>query len=477
MDDFRTNMRNKLFHISTSIFLIVSIVFSFIQYLNTPLYGDIQGSVSPEKNVQEIFNDPFGIQTIINGEKHQNPNRFFAQYFFTKYFQKVPCLMQNFVSPINSVYLASAVIKSIIQILFIYLLAVFISSEYNPLKTNFLLSAVIIAPLFQVYGYWSRMGIIDQSIAYTFFYAVPLIAMMVFLFPIIQTIFFDRNFYKIYYFLLFPFVVVLPFSGPLIPAVLILLTFFILISEGLKGKRMGIRKIFLSFHPVVYILLMPVCLMSLYSLVLGFYDTNFQSLAIPLIERFKRLPAGIYSQIFHSLGFPLLLIIIAANIYILHKKKFSDTRRFAAFIKWIGVFTLFYILLLPFGGYRPYRPNIIRYDTFMPVTVLLMIFFGMTTYYLILNLHGKPKMRYEILIIVVLLIYVGSDYKGIGKNRCERAAFEKMANSQDSIVSIPKNCFVMSWDNNFDYRQSEKKAEVIHFWGITNQKKLFFNEQ
>ena len=146
-------------------------------------------------------------------------------------------------------------------------------------------------------------------------------------------------------------------------------------------------------------------------------------------------------------------------------------------LKWIGIFALVYILLLPFGGYRPYRPYIVRYDTFMPVNVSLIFFFGITTFLLLKNLTGNLKKRYSFLIVVVILTFTFSDYKGIGKNKCERAAFEKMATSDEDIISIPKDCFVMSWQNNFDYKQSEKRAETIHFWNITNRKILFYNEQ
>lgn len=40
--------------------------------------------------------------------------------------------------------------------------------------------------------------------------------------------------------------------------------------------------------------------------------------------------------------------------------------------KWIGVFSLFYILLLPLGGYRDYRPNVLRHDTILPITLSLI---------------------------------------------------------------------------------------------------------
>jgi hypothetical protein len=73
-------------------------------------------------------------------------------------------------------------------------------------------------------------------------------------------------------------------------------------------------------------------------------------------------------------------------------------------------------------------------------------------------------------------VFTFADMKGIGRNHCERAAFEKMARSDDSIIAIPKDCYVLDWANQFDYKQTENKAELIHYWGITPEKKLFYNE-
>ena len=68
------------------------------------------------------------------------------------------------------------------------------------------------------------------------------------------------------------------------------------------------------------------------------------------------------------------------------------------------------------------------------------------------------------------------DLDGIGENRCERNAFNKMAESTDNIVAIPKDCFVLDWHNVFNYRLTENKAELIHYWNITDKTKLFYNE-
>lgn len=163
-------MQNKpVFKTLLLVFIFADLTFSFFQYYNSPLYGDTDSHILPDNNIQKTIDDPFGINAIVSGEKHANPNRFFVHYSYMTYFQKVPLLLQTIIDPISSVYLAAAIIKLIIQALFVYVLASFISKTHSILKLNFLIAATLILPLFQVYGYWSRLGINDQSIAYTFF--------------------------------------------------------------------------------------------------------------------------------------------------------------------------------------------------------------------------------------------------------------------------------------------------------------------
>jgi hypothetical protein len=56
-------------------------------------------------------------------------------------------------------------------------------------------------------------------------------------------------------------------------------------------------------------------------------------------------------------------------------------------------------------------------------------------------------------------------------------ALKKMADSKEKIIELPKDCFVLGWENKFDYAQTEKEAELIYFWKITNEKKLYYNKQ
>src|SRR6056297_2947333 len=103
--------KNGLVLILLGIFLTADFTFSFIQYYNTPLFGDLAGHILPDKVIQPVFDDPFGFQLLLTGETHSNPNRFFVHWALAEYFQHVPLWLQKWVTSVNSVYLASAIAK------------------------------------------------------------------------------------------------------------------------------------------------------------------------------------------------------------------------------------------------------------------------------------------------------------------------------------------------------------------------------
>jgi hypothetical protein len=458
--------------------IVADLVFSFFQYYGTPLFGDIESGVLPDKYVQQIIDDPFGFRMLKTGEKHVNPNRFFSHVMFMEYFRHMPIWLQKFSNPISSVYLSAAFIKIVIQILFILMIAGFVSKTGKIFSEKFLLSAILITPLFQSYGFWSRMGINDKSIAYTFFYAVPLIFLMLFLFLVFHSLQPKNKFSWRKFLYLSPFIIVLPFSGPLVPGVILIVTLLAVIQFIIKNHHniIGTSSFFRTFPILFYLILLPICLLSIYSLFLGLFDLNYSNETLSLGERFLRLPAGLYSQVFHSLGFPLMLITILVNYFILKKFQTEESKKLIQILLWITIFSLLYILLLPFGGYRPYRENIIRYDTFMPVNTALFYYFTASGYFIIKYLEGKKREKYVLLIAIVLLIFSIADIKGLNKNKCEKAALQKMSKTNEKIVALPNNCYVLSWENIYDYQQSENKAELIFLWRITSEKKLFYNE-
>ncbi len=63
-DFFKSLTKTRLLLIFAGIFLIGDFTFSFIQYYNTPLFGDLAGHVIPDNVIQPVFGDPFGFNML-----------------------------------------------------------------------------------------------------------------------------------------------------------------------------------------------------------------------------------------------------------------------------------------------------------------------------------------------------------------------------------------------------------------------------
>ncbi|MEI6062843.1 MAG: hypothetical protein WCR72_19220, partial [Bacteroidota bacterium] len=208
------------------VFLLSDLAFSFYQHYHMPLYGDVAEIVIPDqvKGYYHVLHDPLGLDVLIRNETYANPNRYFAHWSASQYFLHMPLLLQKFVSPIDSIYLSVALAKIIIQLLVLYLLAVFVSGTGNILKPDFLLAAALMTFLFQTSGYNRYMGIIDPSVIYSFFYALPLGLLLLFFLP-----FFRRIYYSHHnkpgiaaWIALALFIPVLCLNGPLVPGVVLI---------------------------------------------------------------------------------------------------------------------------------------------------------------------------------------------------------------------------------------------------------------
>lgn len=479
--------RPKLLIFILAVLFLGDLTYSFFQYYYIPLDGDISAGVVPSSFVQDLLDDPFGFHILSTGEKHVNPNRFFAHFFFKEYMQNVPIFLQKLTDPITSVYLSCALIKTMIHFFVIFILSALISGTKNILDKKFLICAALIIPLIQANGYWEHMGINDHSITYTFFYALPVVLLMLYLMTLYQFVY--RNEVPktgiLKSVLLLFFAVILPLSGPLIPALVLIISaltgiHYLQNPDG-KGNLLSFSNLISTLRRIpfpVYLLLVPACLVSLYSLFLGRFDLNYGSETIPIAERYLKLPLGVYYQISQSLGVPLLLVIIGINYYLIKKQfNYAEGQKIIGSLKWIGIFSVIYLLLLPLGGYRPYRPNILRYDTFMPITIALLYFYGKSSFFLLQNLKLRFRTNYQIGLFVLFAIFVNSDHLETEEYHCERKALDFLINSPDEITILPGDCNIMSWADPFtDPKRSELNAEILQLWGITKEKKLYYQD-
>lgn len=467
-------MSKRIIYCLLLFFLLADVGYTFYQHLQIPLDGDISGGVIPTAVTNQIFEDPFGLKVIRDNAVYPNPNRFFAHRTFSGYFLHAPFLFQKYVSPIESIYVSAAFAKILIQVLMTLLLAYLITGIRNIFDIRCIIAMALITPLFQTNGYGSYMGIIDHSITYTFFYALPCSVLLLFYLPFVKTFFYENEAPGILLkCCLAGLAVILPFSGPLIPGIL-LIAAVLYFASLLKNKTMPssdeIKKS-RSFFSFLFIL---AGLLSAYSLYLGTHNSIFTGESLSLSERYKKLPEGVYYLLTQKIGFPVLLGMLIFNFYLVRKHfPGAEGKKIISLFKWAGLFAILYILLLPMGGYKSYRPYILRYDTFLPVTILLFFLYGISSYFLIKNFNRK---WYLLPVLALSAIFTFADKPEPGKNTCEKNALTILSLSDENPVLLPNDCTVMSWKKISDPHNSEQNAQLLNFWGITKSMKLYYQK-
>lgn len=474
------------------LFILADTTYSFVQHLNVALDGDMAFIIVPAEWYRPVLSDPLGLGVLLRNEVYAAPNRFFAHWFMSAYFKAVPLALQAFLPPIESVYMACALLKIAVQLFLMAMLASYIRPA-GPERSGgwraWLLAAVLVVPLFHASGYNMQMGIIDKSVGYTVFYALPLGLLLVFLLPFYRAAFSGQplRLNMLQHVALVLLAVVLALGGPLVPAVVLLLCPGVLLYQGWQHwQRAAAGPVALRLRAVVAGIPRPqlfhfaiISLLCLYSLYIGLNNLeNLTGESISVAERYGRLPQGLYSQLTVKVGIPLLLVLVGINTVLLRRQPSSPaTVRLLRIVRALGLFAVVYLLLLPLGGYRPYRPHIIRRDTFLPVLLGLVYVYGLTTYYLLGTLRGKPWQRFAFGLAAFLLYMTLADKPIRGENACEKAALQQLANSWEKTVRLEgTDCTVMGWNKITNPTDSEQNAELIHYWGITHEKRLYYQQ-
>jgi hypothetical protein len=477
-------MNKRYIYYFLLLLLFSDIIFSFTQHYSMPLDGDMADGIIPNEDVNLILKDPFGISVIIKNTIYSNPNRFFAHWSFFNYFNYVPIWLQNFTNPIESVYLACAIAKIFIQVSIMTLLALYITGKQKIFDVEFLTVAILITPLFQINGYRSNMGIIDPSITYTFFYALPCTLLLLFYLPfysdsVNHTSLLNKKRIKLLLFLLG---IIIVFNGALDPGVILIITLLFVLNCYFKtavnltfGKKNQAFLISSMTHLLFFIF---ISILSLYALYIGKNNAIFLGETISIGERYSRIPIGIYNIATQNIGYQMLFFFIGMNLVILYRNYYdSETKQTLRMFGWIGLFAIIYILLLPLGGYKGYRPNILRYDTIMPITIGFIFIYAKSSYQLLKYLKGKFKIIYIISLIIFLCKLTIADKPEINNNDHEKLALEKISKSNKKVVFIEDNCTIISWEKIADPRKSASIGQLLKRWKITSDNKEFYQNE
>ena len=479
-------MTKKLLLISIAAMMIADLCLSFVQHTNMPLDGDIAEAVVPAEHFKPLFENPFGFDVFFKDKSYPNPNRFFSYYSFRGYLSEMPLFLQNFTDPISSVYLACGIFKTLLQLFMIMLLATAVSGTARLHTAKFLWAAFLVTPFFQTHGFNRFMGIIDWSVSYTFNYAFSIMLLMLVLIPFILENYFGRRPLHIllYLFIWIPLAIAACLSGPLNPGISMILGFLVflryfIIGLMAKDELTFFQRLFALIRKMpssYYRYLIPLGLLSFYSFILGQHNSNNNIYPYSLSDLYSRLPYGIFHVMIKKLAFPVLLSVILLNIYLI-KRYFNnqEAKKILTVFAWAGIFIIFYLLLLPLGGYRDYRPWVVRYDTLIPVTLSLIYIFAISTLFLASQISGKWRYVYIPLIATVLFAFSVSDKTRNGLENCERNEIKRIAESEEDYVGINPYCTVLSWDPIYDPAWSDMNCKLLMKWGIIQKKKFYYN--
>lgn len=472
------------------LFVLADLGCSFFQSYQYPLEGDLPVIVLPAYECEQVLKDPFGWAVLTRDEVYIAPNRFFAHAAMVGYFKSVPFWFQRFVEPISSVYAACALFAMCVQALLLYTLGVYITGTYRLNNYRLWLAAALLTPLFQGAGYNDQMGIIDHSITYTFFYAFPMTLLLLLLLPFYRAAYSGHPLQLSWprQLALLLLMVVLAFNGAIITGAVAVLFFGIGLHwvirqwQTLGSDRLNVRAWLTRVQQVPQqplVLLGIFTALCLYSLYIGRNEAESLTATLPLWKRYLRIPAGIFWQL-RKLGLPVLLGAILLNAQLIRRylPATAESRRLLRILQWLGLFALIYILLLPLGGYRNYRPNIIRRDSIIPVILSLMYFYGLSTYYLLHHLPAQWRRYYVGGVLAVSAIYLNADKLWIKENnKCERQALATLAASPNSVVQLDNSCTVMAWTPIKTPEASGYQAQLLHYWGITDTVKLYYQKE
>ena len=128
------------------------------------------------------------------------------------------------------------------------------------------------------------------------------------------------------------------------------------------------------------------------------------------------------------------------------------------------------------GGYRIYRPLIIRYDTIIPLSISYFIIYGTTSIYLISNIKKYlPVYITGIILFTIFMIVI--DLRISKLNECERKSLEIISASNQSVIELDQSCNVMAWGPVPIPEYSIRNATLLRRWNIIKQEKMYYNKQ
>lgn len=476
-------IRNKWTDILIPVVLILfELIMSFMQYYQTSIDGDLVWHVLPYGELDKVLKDPLGLDAVINHNTYRGAGRWFCHWMTYNYFRSGYLFIDYFIhNKVTSLFLTSTLIQWFSQWLMIIAISLYINVTNKVTVRRFIWSAIICFFFFR-YKSAYNIAIIDHAVTYTIFYAFPLSLLMLFLYPFFRLIFYHeaKQHFSIFKILLiFLLGLTLVFSGPLIPVLGFMFGSVILIILFLKNylhnfSSQNIINTIEKINPVARLFLPLFIFLWLYDYYVGTFNNENTTLTT-LAERYQLLWHNIPSYLFTG-GLPYLLGLVVFN-YILLRRYANDKLRTKEYFYFliIAIAVIAYLFLIPFGGYRSYRPYIWRYDVTMPFTIFLIIVIIRSFYLLTSLLSRKPKFIFIGIVSVTLFIYWIQNFP-IENTRSEQQQMVEILqnNKSDTVICLPYSSPFFDWNKIEDTARAYPVSHMLYEWGITQKPLKFY---
>jgi len=464
------------------VFVLVNLGLAFFRSYHLRLDGDIAPIVLPRADYAHVLHDPFGWAVLTQNSLYAGPNRFFAHIAMYTYWRNVPLLLQAFLSPIDSLYAAQALFNTVVQGLLLYVMGWYATGTRRLRSGRLWLAMALMAPFFQTTGYNRQMAIMDNSVTYNFFYALPLLLLLVLLWPIYRPLSQGQpvRLSGVQLVAMLLLALVLSFNGPIITGTVLVLLLGISLHWGHQHWQQPVGQWLrdLPWRPALLWGWFGV--LCLYSLYIGRNNSeNITTMTVSVAERYKLLPHGVLAILTYRLGLPLLIAGCLVNLWLVRRllPPTAENRRLAPILSWIGIFAVVYSLLLPLGGYRPYRAYILHHDCVVPITAALVAFYALTAVRLLSQLRGSQQRWYIGVLLIIAGVYMNADRRLYiyGVKAPQYQALQLLAQPDaPAVVQFPHQARVLTWDPVTEPVSALTSAEMLRYWRVTNGLKLFY---
>lgn len=451
--------------------ILVDLTFSFKQHLSMPHDGDLNGGVLPEESVTGVLADPFGFEVFSTGEKHANPNRYFCHWFLYTYYNNAPLVLQRFFDPIDSLYYSTALLKITVQITLLLCLIFLSTGNYIP-NTKGLIAGAIGTFLFVVDDHMTGNGILLKDTTYFVFYSLPFAALVIYFLPLFMRLIYGRKHpvWLLIGFALFSPVVAL--SGILSAPIIALI--------GVGSLIYCIHRVHFfreswkaTLNYEILIILVPALVLGAYSIVLGQFDAIADDYHLSIADRYARFFSAIIPSFLAQRGIYLPLIFVG-GFYAFNSAAIRSSWKATTLL--LFFLSCLYLLLLPLGGYRPWRPDIIRVDVAIPVVYLIMV--SMVSLALRTHTIKSPLFRGVVIFLIVNTCFYLNKYDPYYPeyNSCEKRNLQLLSSSTKTPVLLENDCNFFQWQQVHEPENSAPVVEMLARWNICEPEVRFYQK-